>query len=200
MPKKIKDAESKIMDAAEIVFREKGYIKADMKEIAKYAGVAVGTLYNYWPSKKLLFGDVSKEYWKGVFEKTDEIMKSGVNPRLKSMLFTKNMYNHFEEQINMHKSGTGIELFSFFMSLNGVWDEIQSRMENILDEIIKSESTKMDRNDFERMARMMPLSMISCIVDFPEDKENNIRFINNFMNCAMIHQGGENFALLVDWG
>ena len=60
MPKKIKNAESKIMDTAEIIFRENGYVKSDMKEIAKHSGVAVGTLYNYWPSKKMLFCDVSK--------------------------------------------------------------------------------------------------------------------------------------------
>jgi len=47
MPKKIKNAESKIMDTAEIIFRENGYVKSDMKEIAKHSGVAVGTLYNY---------------------------------------------------------------------------------------------------------------------------------------------------------
>ncbi len=185
MPKKIKQAESKIMDSAEIVFREKGYIKADMKEIAKYAGVAVGTLYNYWPSKKLLFGDVSKEYWKGVFEKTDEIMRSGVNPRLKSMLFIKNMYDHLEEQMNMKESETDIESLTFLVSLNGVWEEIQSRIEILMEEIMKSESKGINRDNFGRLARIISLSIISCIRDFPDDKERNIRFINNFISCAL---------------
>lgn len=187
MPKKIKDAESKIMDSAEIVFREMGYIKADMKQIAKYAGVAVGTLYNYWPSKKLLFGDVSKEYWKGVFTKTDEIMRSGVNPRLKSMLFIKNMYDYFEEQMNMKESETDIESLTFLVSLNGVWEEIQSRIEILIEEIMKSESKSINQENLSRIARIISLSIISCIRDFPKDKEKNIRFINNLINCAIDH-------------
>ncbi|HKL11591.1 MAG TPA: TetR/AcrR family transcriptional regulator, partial [Clostridia bacterium] len=61
MPKKIKGVESRIMDSAKIIFRENGYVKSEIKQIASHSGVAVGTIYNYWPSKKKLFFDVSAE-------------------------------------------------------------------------------------------------------------------------------------------
>jgi len=185
MPKKIKNAETRIMDSAEIIFREKGYVKSDMKEIARHAGVAVGTLYNYWPSKKMLFCDISSEYWKRVFIKTDEIMKSGVNPRLKSMLFIKNMYDHFEEQMNMNTGEMDLESMAFLVSLNGVWEEIQLRIEILMQETVKGESKGMDKEDSKRVARIISLSIVSCIRDFPDDKERNIRFINNFINGAL---------------
>ncbi|PLX33689.1 MAG: hypothetical protein C0604_03230 [Clostridiales bacterium] len=185
MPKKIKNAESKIMDSAEIIFRENGYVKSDMKEIAKYSGVAVGTLYNYWPSKKMLFCDFSKEYWKRVFKKTDEIMKSGVNPRLKSMLFIKNIYDHFEEQLNMKIGEIDLEAMAFLVSMNGVWEEIQLRIEMLMKEIMKDESKSMDNQASKRVARLISLSIISCIRDFPDDKERNLRFINNVINGAL---------------
>jgi len=185
MPKKIKNVESRIMDSAEIIFREKGYVKSEIKEIARHSGVAVGTLYNYWPSKKKLFCDVSAEYWKCVFKKTDEIMKSGVNPRLKYMLFIKNMYDHFEEQMNRKAGEIDLESAAFLVDIDGVWEEIQLRIEKLMEEIMKDESKSMDEEDFKRFARIISLSIISCIRDFPDDKERNIRFINNFINCAL---------------
>jgi len=185
MPKKIKGVESRIMDSAKIIFRENGYVKSEIKQIASHSGVAVGTIYNYWPSKKKLFFDVSAEYWKFVFKKTDEIMKSGVNPRLKSMLFIKNMYDHFEEQMSRKAGEIDLESVAFMVNMNGVREEIQIRIEILMKEIMKDESKSIDDEDFKRVIRIISLSIISFIRDFPDDKEDNIRFINNFINCAL---------------
>jgi AcrR family transcriptional regulator len=45
------DRERRIMSAARRLFERKGYAKTAMEEIAARAGLAVGTLYNYFPSK-----------------------------------------------------------------------------------------------------------------------------------------------------
>jgi len=185
MPKKIKNVESRIIKSAETVFRDKGYVDADVKEIASHAGVAVGTLYNYWPSKKMLFAHVSREYWKDAFAKTDKIMKLGVNPHLKLMMLIKNMYEHFEKQIKIPAMDTSIESFSYLMSDNGVWEEIHCRMESLLDEIMEIKEESMDEKDFKRVSNMIPLLIVSSIADFPNDKESNIRFINNFVNYSI---------------
>ncbi|HEY3448555.1 MAG TPA: TetR/AcrR family transcriptional regulator [Myxococcales bacterium] len=45
-----------ILEAAEAVFAEHGFHGAKMEEIASRAGVAVGTLYNYFEDRKHLLG------------------------------------------------------------------------------------------------------------------------------------------------
>ena len=45
-----------ILEAAEAVFAERGFHGARMEEIASRAGVAVGTLYNYFEDRKHLLG------------------------------------------------------------------------------------------------------------------------------------------------
>lgn len=45
----------RILAAAHKVFIEKGYRQADMRSIAKEAGIAVGTIYNYYPNKAVLY-------------------------------------------------------------------------------------------------------------------------------------------------
>lgn len=45
-----------ILDAAEQVFADAGFESAKMEDIARVAGVAKGTVYNYFQSKEAVFG------------------------------------------------------------------------------------------------------------------------------------------------
>jgi TetR/AcrR family transcriptional regulator len=51
-------SETHLLDAAERVFAEKGYVGATMKEIADAAEFSVGALYNFFPGKEGLFAAV----------------------------------------------------------------------------------------------------------------------------------------------
>jgi AcrR family transcriptional regulator len=51
-----------ILNAALEVFARKGYAAATMPEIAQAAGVAIGTIYIYYPSKRDLFVTVIKNF------------------------------------------------------------------------------------------------------------------------------------------
>ncbi|MEJ5357908.1 MAG: TetR/AcrR family transcriptional regulator [Desulfobacterales bacterium] len=51
------DTRLRIMNAAWEAFREKGY-RVSLETVAAHAGVARQTLYNHFPGKKLLFGEV----------------------------------------------------------------------------------------------------------------------------------------------
>jgi AcrR family transcriptional regulator len=44
--------------AAERVFADKGFVATKMIDVAREAGVAVGTLYNYFPSKETIFEEL----------------------------------------------------------------------------------------------------------------------------------------------
>ena len=52
--------EKQILKAADEVFTRKGYAAATIPEIAELAGVAVGTIYNYYSGKRELFIAVIK--------------------------------------------------------------------------------------------------------------------------------------------
>ena len=55
-PRRRRPAErpAQILDAAERVFNRRGYDRATTREIAAEAGVAEGTLYNYFGSKRAI--------------------------------------------------------------------------------------------------------------------------------------------------
>ncbi|HDP79780.1 MAG TPA: TetR/AcrR family transcriptional regulator [Spirochaetes bacterium] len=58
-----------IIDAAKILFGEKGFHGTNSKEIAAKAGVATGTFYSYFDEKKPVFFEVIRNYYREISEK-----------------------------------------------------------------------------------------------------------------------------------
>lgn len=51
-----------LIEAATVLFAEQGFHKVNTKDIAKAAGVAIGSFYGYFPDKKQLFIEIIKTY------------------------------------------------------------------------------------------------------------------------------------------
>jgi TetR/AcrR family fatty acid metabolism transcriptional regulator len=62
------DKRAGILDAALRTFVKRGYPKTKVAEIASEAGVAEGTLYNYFPSKEDLLLALFDEKWSGIID------------------------------------------------------------------------------------------------------------------------------------
>lgn len=63
MPKVIADLENRILDKARGLFLQEGYQGLTIRKVAAECGVAVGTVYNYYPSKERLIVAVMLEDW-----------------------------------------------------------------------------------------------------------------------------------------
>lgn len=68
MPKKLDNIREKAIACTREVLETQGYPMLAMRDIASKCGVAVGTMYNYFPSKEYLTGCVVLEDWKIVYE------------------------------------------------------------------------------------------------------------------------------------
>ncbi|WP_102142103.1 TetR/AcrR family transcriptional regulator [Mycobacterium hubeiense] len=65
-----------LLDAAEEVFAEKGFIPATLDDIAKAAGYSKGAIYKYFATKEDLFLAASDRYWRRYFDNFAEVMSS----------------------------------------------------------------------------------------------------------------------------
>ncbi|MBS4535622.1 TetR/AcrR family transcriptional regulator [Clostridium sp. D2Q-14] len=63
-----------ILDAAMVLFYEKGYKKTSMTDIANKIGVAQGLCYRYFPSKEILFDCSIQEYAQRLADKMKLIL------------------------------------------------------------------------------------------------------------------------------
>ncbi len=74
MPKKKDEADrqSQILDAAVAYFAEKGYSAATTRDIAAAAGVAEGTIFRYFPTKKSMLHAITLRFFGGM---ADAVMR-----------------------------------------------------------------------------------------------------------------------------
>lgn len=73
-----------ILEAAETVFGERGFAGARMVEVAERAGVAAGTLYNYYDSKESLFRALIEHRAEEFMGGLEAIVKSAPRERQRS--------------------------------------------------------------------------------------------------------------------
>ena len=64
MPKIIQNARGLILDEAKKQIREQGYAATTVRSVAAKCGVAIGTVYNYFPSKEILIASFMADDWK----------------------------------------------------------------------------------------------------------------------------------------
>mgnify|MGYP006296473481 CR=1 FL=1 len=68
MPKIIENLDEEISKTALALFRDNSYQNVSMRKIASEVGIAVGTLYNYYPNKWELYIEAFEESWRESYE------------------------------------------------------------------------------------------------------------------------------------
>lgn len=150
------DKRTVILDAALRTFARRGYPDTKVAEIASEAGVAEGTLYNYFQSKEELLLALFDEKWGGII---DEIRKKisrldDPNDKLKAvfslvvMMFKKN--RHLAELFMVDMKQSSIFLTNY--TINRIVEFL-----NIIEEILEEGKRKgIYRKDLDaRVAKMV---------------------------------------------
>ena len=90
MPKRIENLQENILRQAKPLMLESGYEALAMRDVAARCGIAVGTLYNYFPSKEALAGGVMLEDWCASWrDASRRCWKNRPRPRRRSCFWRK---------------------------------------------------------------------------------------------------------------
>ncbi len=84
--RRIAARQEQILEAAALVFSEKGYERATTREIADAADISEGTLYNYFDSKMDLLSGVAKAFADEITEKIASIEAEGLDDMMAQLL------------------------------------------------------------------------------------------------------------------
>lgn len=76
LPRIIDNPRQLILTKAKEILNNEGYKKLSMRNISQACGIALGTIYNYYPTKKDLVIDMMSDYWHGYFNSIENISKS----------------------------------------------------------------------------------------------------------------------------
>lgn len=72
----IKNLREVILDKASDILYNEGYSKLSIRRVAKECDIAVGTIYNYFPTKKDLVVEMMTNFWKEYFFDIGTILES----------------------------------------------------------------------------------------------------------------------------
>jgi len=180
MPKIINNLEDKIFKSALQLFAENKYENVSMKNVAKNAGIAVGTLYNHYSNKKELFLEVYK------------IRLDSLSKDLKTILNKKEDVNEFitflyDEILKI--SGFSEEIIRSTIIkhdkdkiLNQLKSDVISTIKDVISNYKAKENRKFLDEYEERIITLVLFSIIYLGKDYPEEREKNIAFISEYIN------------------
>lgn len=80
MPKRIDNPEDSLLSAAKSLLLEEGYAALTMRQVASHCCVAVGTVYNYFPSKDVLVARILLEDWRTALRSLQEPLATVPTP------------------------------------------------------------------------------------------------------------------------
>ncbi|MDD3839362.1 MAG: helix-turn-helix domain containing protein [Clostridia bacterium] len=179
MPKIIEDVEENIFKSAMELFSLKGYQDTEMKMIAEKAGLAVGTLYNYYRSKNGLFMYILESEWQETCNKLENINCSSMpwDEKLKETLYV--LYEDMED-----RKCLGFELLRANMinsknkeKLLLLKDVLLSNIRRIFIDSSFGHKQHLTPEIIERLIDMVVTTTHRLIVLFPSEKEKNLEYL-----------------------
>jgi AcrR family transcriptional regulator len=75
----IENPQQLILSKAKEILYNEGYMNLTMRNVSKACDIALGTIYNYYPTKKDLVIEMMTEYWHEYINKTQAIVNSDYN-------------------------------------------------------------------------------------------------------------------------
>ena len=76
----------KILEQALMIAKKEGVDKLSIRKLASACGIAIGSVYNYYPDKETLVVAVAETFWNHIFVDQDKLYRSGMG------------FTHFLEQ------------------------------------------------------------------------------------------------------
>ena len=67
-----------ILEHALAIAKREGLAQVSIRKLAKECGIAVGSMYNYYPDKQTLINAVSQDFWSTLIKDQDRLYREGM--------------------------------------------------------------------------------------------------------------------------
>ena len=69
----------KILEVALLIAKKEGVDKLSIRKLASACGIAIGSVYNYYPDKDALVTAVAETFWNNIFSDQDKLYHRGMS-------------------------------------------------------------------------------------------------------------------------
>lgn len=184
MPKIIKDVEQSVYKAVMEVVTTDGIEQLSMKRIAKNSGIAVGTLYNYFPDREDLVSKAILYSWNQSFQTLDAILAQSKNSITKWTAFHVTLYTE-----TMKRKGVGHELIRQQVISDEVNQEILDGLSSRYTLLFNELAENVDKTFSEQTRRRIQETLVSTVlrltITFPDDDQANRDYLKQFTQLIL---------------
>ena len=193
MPKIVPDVQKKILTTAARHFKEYGFEKTDMREIAAEAKVAVGTIYLHYQNKETLFLHVISHNWQKCLDQIEEISKTDQGPEqqlrtvlryLKHDLLERKSQNSLWMEIGSlhhHKIGG----FNENNHLTGVREPISQALSQIIQKMEQTDSPRLSEQTCLQLGSFAFIMTVDVCMQNPEAAAEKIDLIVDLLKSYL---------------
>lgn len=153
-----------ILNKAKEVMHNEGYSSVSIRRIAKECNVSIGTIYNYFPSKKELVVEMMVNFWKECFYDIDNVVKSDVDFYNKLRIIFNNL-NRFLQEFKEGWLRTNIYSTPDYIESGVQRQNVYiSHLVNTIEDLLKTNvELKTDSLDYNVTANFILMNFITII-------------------------------------
>lgn len=184
MPRIIKDVEQSVFKAVMDVVTSEGIDQLSMKRIAKSSGIAVGTLYNYFPDREELISKAILYSWNQSFQALDAILDQDKDSISKWTTFHETLYTEM-----MKRKGVGHELIRQQVISDDVNREILKGLSSRYCLLFEELASETNRTFSEQTRRRIQETLVSTVlrltITFPDADQANRDYLEQFVQVIL---------------
>lgn len=182
------ELKERILEIAAPLFLQEGFDQVDMRTIARRADIAVGTLYNYFPNKRVLFFEVFETGWEEVFNRINNLCSQKKSSQEKIKVFLEEFHKAVIE-----RRGLGLELLKLSLET----PEEKSRIRRIEQNLKEQLSEMLNKTSLEErycypLARCLLSSTWSVSKENSEQADLHFKFIDWLLQNLIANKGAKN--------
>jgi AcrR family transcriptional regulator len=135
--RRLEHTRSLLLDAAEEVFAEKGFMAASLDDIAHAAGYTKGAIYKHFATKADLFLAASDRYWRLYFDNFAEVMSSAtqVGPRELDEIATR--WAHLAREKGTEHATLGYEFTLYLLRNPDAREKVAAKRAEVVEALTK---------------------------------------------------------------
>ncbi|WP_063002663.1 TetR/AcrR family transcriptional regulator [Nocardia mikamii] len=129
--RRLEHTRSLLLDAAEAVFAEKGFMSATLDDIAGTAGYTKGAIYKHFTAKEDLFLAVNERYWRRYFETFAEMISAATRVGARELDEIAQRWRQLSNERGAAQAALGYEFTLYLLRNPDVRERVADRRQQV---------------------------------------------------------------------
>jgi len=143
--RRLEHTRSLLLDAAEAVFAEKGFMSATLDDIARTAGYTKGAIYKHFTAKEDLFLAVNERYWRRYFDTFADVIAAATQVGARELDEIAQRWRQLSNERGAAQAALGYEFTLYLLRNPDVRERVADRRHQVAQALASFVAEGLDR-------------------------------------------------------